>query len=297
MALYPNLFGVNMDNMLQITSATPIWDIIERFRGSFYSKHSNWIEYVLEEELPFVEEAMNEFIKELGEIQSKDAKWEAKIFIGHPPFIQFYDPEREDWANYYDMEEIDRRYIDRRIDQWLESKNFSNVVGVDNNLLYDTDFHAWTNRQAALLRAGDLAAIDRENIAEEIEDIGKSLKRELESRLKVLFVHLLKWQYQPSHRGNGWRYSIEEQRAELEDYLKDNQSLTSRLPEAMERAYRYAINGATKETGLSKDVFPPSCPWSFEQVMDNDFFPDESEQNGHVASSDTPDNKKAPAVS
>nr|VFJ87507.1 MAG: protein of unknown function DUF29 [Candidatus Kentron sp. H]VFJ89290.1 MAG: protein of unknown function DUF29 [Candidatus Kentron sp. H]VFJ95888.1 MAG: protein of unknown function DUF29 [Candidatus Kentron sp. H] len=141
-------------------------------------------------------------------------------------------------------------------------------------MLYETDFHAWTNQQAALLRAGDPAALDWENIAEEIEDMGKSLKRELESRLKILFVRLLKWQYQPSHRGNSWRYTVKEQRAELEDHLKDNPSLTSQLPEAMERGYRYAINGAVKETGFAEDVFPDSCPWSFEQIMDNDFFPD-----------------------
>lgn len=143
-----------------------------------------------------------------------------------------------------------------------------------NQSLYNTDFYGWVNRQTELLRAGNLVAIDIENIVEEIEDMGKSLKRELESRLKILFVHLLKWQYQPSHRGNRWRYSIEEQRAELEDHMKDNPSLSSKLPEALERGYRYAINGAAKETGLSKDTFPAECPWSFEQIMDNGFFPE-----------------------
>jgi len=64
---------------------------------------------------------------------------------------------------------------------------------------YDIDFYAWTNRQAELLRAGNLTALDIENIAEEIEDMGKNLKRELENRLKVLFMHLLKWQYQPTY--------------------------------------------------------------------------------------------------
>jgi Domain of unknown function DUF29 len=53
-----------------------------------------------------------------------------------------------------------------------------------------------------LLRTGKIAEADIKNIAEEIEDIGKNLKRELESRLKILFIHLLKWQYQPGYRGN-----------------------------------------------------------------------------------------------
>lgn len=143
-----------------------------------------------------------------------------------------------------------------------------------NEPLYETDFYAWTSQQAGLLRGKNLLNADLENIAEEIEDMGKNLKRELESRLKILFIHLLKWQYQSGYRGNSWRYSIEEQRAELADHLIDNPSLKHKLPNAIERAYRYAITGAAKETGFSKNIFPTSCPWSFEQAMDNDFWPD-----------------------
>jgi len=143
-----------------------------------------------------------------------------------------------------------------------------------DNPLYDTDFYGWTQQQAALLRTGKLAQSDINNIAEEIEDMGKNLKRELESRLKILFIHLLKWQYQPGYRGNSWRYSIEEQRTELADHMNDNPSLKSKLPEAMQRGYKYAVSGAAKETGLSKTTFPAICPWSFEQTMDNRFFPD-----------------------
>lgn len=140
--------------------------------------------------------------------------------------------------------------------------------------LYDSDFYGWTEQQAELLRAGKLGQSDISNIAEEIEDMGKNLKRELESRLKILFIHLLKWQCQPGYRGNSWRYSIEEQRTELADHMKDNPSLKQRLPEAMQRGYKYAINGAAKETGLAKTAFPEYCPWSFEQAMDEEFFPE-----------------------
>jgi len=139
--------------------------------------------------------------------------------------------------------------------------------------LYDTDFYGWTEQQAELLRAGKLVQSDIIHIAEEIEDMGKNLKRELESRLKILFIHLLKWQYQPCYRGNSWRYSIEEQRAELADHINDNPSLKPKLPEAMQRGYKYAVNGAAKETGRSKTTFPATCPWSFEQIMDHEFFP------------------------
>jgi len=140
--------------------------------------------------------------------------------------------------------------------------------------LYERDFYGWTRQQAALLRSGRVAESDLNHIAEEIEDMGKNLKRELENRLKVLFIYLLKWQYQPGYRGNRWRYSIEEQRVELADHLADNPSLRPKLPEAMERAYRYAIKGAAKETGLAPSTFLAACPWLFEQAMDDGFFPE-----------------------
>ena len=140
--------------------------------------------------------------------------------------------------------------------------------------LYEQDFYAWTLQQAELLRSQTQQDLDWVNLAEELEDIVKNLKRELESRLKVLFAHLLKWQYQPSHRGHSWQYTIEEQRNELADHLADNPSLRSKLPEAIERGYRNAIVLATRETGLSKSSFPTECPWNAEQVLDSAFLPE-----------------------
>jgi predicted nucleic acid-binding Zn-ribbon protein len=142
-----------------------------------------------------------------------------------------------------------------------------------NSCLHTTDFFGWANQQAALLRAGRIAEIDREHLAEEIEDMGKSLHRELLNRLTVLFLHLLKWQHQPGYQGNSWQYAIEEQREQIADHLQDNPSLKQKLPESIERAYKYARTGAAKETGLPKDVFPETCPWSFEQALDDAFWP------------------------
>jgi hypothetical protein len=141
--------------------------------------------------------------------------------------------------------------------------------------LYEADYYAWTLRQAELLRDGNLAEADLQHLAEEIEDMGRSLKRELESRLKVLLAHLHKWQYQPGYRGNSWRYSIEEQRNELSDHLQDNPSLRAKLPEALARGYRNALTLAARETGLTKDRFPSGCPWTLEQVLDPDFWPED----------------------
>uniref|UniRef100_UPI0040566CAA DUF29 domain-containing protein n=1 Tax=Candidatus Electronema sp. TaxID=2698783 RepID=UPI0040566CAA len=142
-----------------------------------------------------------------------------------------------------------------------------------NSCLHTADFFGWANQQAALLRAGRISEIDREHLAEEIEDMGKSLHRELLNRLTVLFLHLLKWQHQPGYQSNSWRYTIEEQREQIADHLQDNPSLKQKLPESIERAYKYARTGAARETGLPKTTFPEICPWSFEQALDDEFWP------------------------
>src|ERR1700676_1028911 len=90
---------------------------------------------------------------------------------------------------------------------------------------YDRDFYAWANEQAALLRAGKLAQADLAHIAEEIESMGKTEKRELVSRLTVLLLHLLKWRFQPELRGTSWRLSVEEQWLQVASHLADNPSL------------------------------------------------------------------------
>ncbi|MDR3535017.1 MAG: DUF29 domain-containing protein [Acetobacteraceae bacterium] len=140
--------------------------------------------------------------------------------------------------------------------------------------LYDRDFYAWANEQAALLRAGKLERADIANIAEEIESMGRSEKRELVNRLTVLLLHLLKWQFQPGLRGNSWRLSIEEQRYRLADHMDDNPSLRSKLDDAIRDAYRLALVEAERETGLARATFPPACPYSFEKAMDSDFWPE-----------------------
>ena len=145
---------------------------------------------------------------------------------------------------------------------------------MSNQHLYDQDFYGWANQQAALLRHGRFSEADMAHIAEEIESMGKREKRELVNRLTVLLIHLLKWQYQPVLRGTSWRLTLEEQRNQLEDHLGDNPSLKSTLGEAIVAAYRNAILGAARETNLERSVFPVACPWSFEQLINPDFYPE-----------------------
>ena len=139
--------------------------------------------------------------------------------------------------------------------------------------LYERDFYAWANEQAALLRAGNLLAADIAHIAEEIESMGKTEKRELVNRLTVLLMHLLKWQFQPERRCRSWRSTVTIQRHALADHLADNPSLQSALNQVLARAYEDARLGAIGETDLPESLFPFKCPWSFGQVMDEHFWP------------------------
>ena len=142
-----------------------------------------------------------------------------------------------------------------------------------NKSLYDLDFHAWANEQATLLRSRRFDQADIDHIAEEIETMGRGEKRELVNRLAVLLLHLLKWQYQPGLRGNSWRLSIEEQRYRLADHLADNPSLKAQLDTAMRDAYRLALVGAERETGLARGTFPAVCPFAFDQAVETNFWP------------------------
>jgi hypothetical protein len=140
--------------------------------------------------------------------------------------------------------------------------------------LYDEDFAVWAAETARLLRARRFAEIDIEHAAEEIEDMGKSQVRELGSRLRVLLVHLLKWKWQPEKRSRSCQSTIDTQRAELETLFGQSPSLRRQLPDEVRAVYRRAARGAAIQTGLPIETFPRTCPFSAEQVLDEDFLPE-----------------------
>ncbi|MBS9430105.1 DUF29 domain-containing protein [Photorhabdus akhurstii] len=139
---------------------------------------------------------------------------------------------------------------------------------------YDSDFYGWTQEQAGLLRSGDLSQLDTENLLEEIEAMGRSERRELRSRLEILLAHLLKWRYQADRRGRSLELTIEEQRDKAIDCLQESPSLKNKLDEYLEKAYIAARRLAEKETLINRNMFPETCPWTFEQIMDENFCPE-----------------------
>ena len=124
------------------------------------------------------------------------------------------------------------------------------------------------------MRSGNISEADLENIAEEIESMGKTEKLELKSRLTILHLHLAKWRFQPGLRGRCWRLSIEGQRLDIADLIDDNPSLEPYLIQSLGHAWRRALLEAQKETGFDASTFPLSCPWSADEVQDHDFWPE-----------------------
>lgn len=147
--------------------------------------------------------------------------------------------------------------------------------------LYENDFSSWAATNADLLRSGRFAELDIEHLLEELADMGVSERNELESRLAILLAHLLKWQFQyrllsdrwKEFKEDSWRSTLIEQRNRIAKRLRKSPSLTSKLDEVIAEAYQDAVGIAAKETGFSPDTFPVQCPYSLEQILDDEFYP------------------------
>jgi len=143
--------------------------------------------------------------------------------------------------------------------------------------LYVHDVAAWAERQADLLRRlarGEQIndEPDWPNIAEEIQDVAASQRREIRNRLAVLCEHLLKWAYQPEHRSGSWRGSIVEARQRIADVIEESPSLGAYPGERLSRSYEAGLAKAAAETGLGG--LPATSPWTAEQVLDQTFWPE-----------------------
>jgi hypothetical protein len=133
--------------------------------------------------------------------------------------------------------------------------------------LYDRDFALWVEEQVAALRAGDVAALDLQNLIEELEGLTKRDQRALGSQLKRFMTHLLKQRYQPERASRSWADSIENGREEIADILEQSPSLRRTLPGLMTRNYPRAASQAARDTGLPGQRFPEGPPFSLAEVL------------------------------
>jgi hypothetical protein len=137
--------------------------------------------------------------------------------------------------------------------------------------LHERDLHAWSVEQARLLKTRRLDQLDAENVAEEILDVGSNEYDKLESALRVLLMHMLKWDYQPERRTRSWQNSIAVQRGHALKQLRKNPSLRSRVEEATQDGYWAARLEASSETDLPVETFPETCPYSWDDILNRTF--------------------------
>jgi Domain of unknown function DUF29 len=141
--------------------------------------------------------------------------------------------------------------------------------------LYETDFYAWTQEQAQLLKLQKWSQLDLPNLIEEIESLGKRERAELRNCLSVLIGHLLKWQHQVSKRSRSWLMTLRVQRRETQTLLEENPSLKPYLEEVLQISYIKGIALASGETNLPRKTFPENCPYTLEEILSDRFYPGE----------------------
>ncbi|MCA9506845.1 MAG: DUF29 domain-containing protein [Myxococcales bacterium] len=139
---------------------------------------------------------------------------------------------------------------------------------------YEEDFHGWAIGTAELLRQRRLSDLDFDNLIEEIESMGRSERHQLVNRLAVLIAHLLKWKFQPDFRGRSWHGTIKEQRLRLKEIIEDNPSLKSMKEESIKRSYNLSCSIIEKETPIDLNLLSKECPYTFEECLDDDFYPE-----------------------
>lgn len=141
--------------------------------------------------------------------------------------------------------------------------------------LYERDFYSWTEEQSRALRESRWDDLDWENLAEEIESVGRNDRRALVSHLEVLLAHLLKCLIQPERRTRSWDQTISAQREDVAELIKRNPSL-GRIPaERFAEAYARAIRLAAQDTGLDEQRFPATPPFTLADALSVGFFPGE----------------------
>ena len=157
---------------------------------------------------------------------------------------------------------------------------YGNSPTAIGNYIYDRDFYTWAMETARAIRERRFEGIEWDAVAEELEDMGKSEKRALESQLERLHAHLLKWRlqsekrHQDAARERSWRATIRDARMRIEKILKENPGLRPGLPELFSEVYPGGVNWAIAETGLPESLFPSESPWTLDDALDDSFWPE-----------------------
>jgi Domain of unknown function DUF29 len=138
----------------------------------------------------------------------------------------------------------------------------------------EDDFYAWCFEQAELLRQKRFSEADLPNVIEELESMGREQRSALKSSYRILIVHLLKWQFQPSRRARSWELTIVRERNNIADREEDNRTLRNEAASIVDEVYRRAARQAARETKVPIATFPADCPYTLDQLRDPDWMPE-----------------------
>jgi hypothetical protein len=161
--------------------------------------------------------------------------------------------------------------MDEEPDMGRGTQRAQGPAALEKRAGYDSDFYTWSQEQGRLVREGRWNEVDRENVAEEIESLGREQFNKLESAIRIVLIHMLGWDYQPERRSRGWSLSIKGRRIALRNVIADNPGLKPRIAEAVTRAYEQGRVEAANETGLRDTTFPETCPYSFDDITSRVF--------------------------
>jgi Domain of unknown function DUF29 len=142
--------------------------------------------------------------------------------------------------------------------------------------LYQDDFVLWAERQAATLRARRFDELDLENLIEEVEDLGRRERDMVESHVETILEHLLKLALSHADRPRrGWLVTVDRQRAKLARKLTTTlrHHLEAALP-ALYAGVRRPVARQLENNGVALAALPPTCPYSLDQILDPDWYPD-----------------------
>jgi hypothetical protein len=139
--------------------------------------------------------------------------------------------------------------------------------------LYERDFALWLEEQALALKERRAAALDWDNLAEEIEGLARSDRRALRSFLQHALEHMLELAYWETERESNqrqWLDHLNNARDGITNIIEDSPSLRNYLPEVLNAAYERARARAENRMGRQ---LPEELPWSLEQIRDDTFYP------------------------
>ena len=144
------------------------------------------------------------------------------------------------------------------------------------NALYEQDYFLWLEETYKLLENNRIEELDFLHLKEEILSLGNEQRRKVDSYLRQLLIHLLLYKYWNSEKeycAKGWQNEIDNFRFELELLLKAKTSYNYFLQEIAE-IYVKARRQAIKKSELPAHLFPESCPFSADDLLDPEFIPD-----------------------